>query len=170
MSVPQRDGPHEEPEYPKSYACTVSTMQIRAYDAQDEPAVLMLWEQCGLTRPWNDPRKDIRRKLEVQPDLFFVGVVGERLVATMMVGYEGHRGWINYLAVAPDLRHGGLGRRLMEHAERALAELGCPKINVQVRTPNVAALGFYRRVGYVVDDVVNLGKRLEVDDPGGASD
>ena len=145
-------------------------MQIRGYQLQDEAPVLALWERCDLTRPWNDPRKDIRRKLDAQPELFFVGILRDQVVATVMVGYEGHRGWIHYLAVSPELQGAGLGRRLMEHAERRLAALGCPKINLQVRSSNRAATAFYRRLGYVEDPVVSLGKRLERDDPGSAED
>lgn len=138
-------------------------MEIRPFEPADEDAVIALWERCGLTRPWNDPRKDIRRKLEVRPDLFLVGMRAGEVVATVMAGYEGHRGWINYLAVAPEHRREGLGRAMMAEAERLLREAGCPKINLQVRAGNEAALAFYRRLGYTVDDVVSLGKRLEED-------
>ena len=136
-------------------------MQIRAYRPDDEGAVIALWQACGLTRPWNDPKRDIERKLTVQPELFFVvddddGV----LVATAMVGYDGHRGWINYLAVADSHRRRGLGRLLMAEAERALAERGCPKINLQVRSTNTAVLAFYAGLGYAQDDVVSFGRRL----------
>jgi ribosomal protein S18 acetylase RimI-like enzyme len=139
-------------------------MQIRCYEARDEQAVITLWERCGLTRAWNDPAKDIRRKLTVQSELFFVGEDAGAIVASVMAGYEGHRGWVNYLAVDPTMQRRGYGRALMERAERGLAELGCPKLNLQVRSTNVAAVEFYRRLGYVVDDVVSLGKRLEHDD------
>lgn len=139
-------------------------MRIRSYEARDEQAVIALWERCGLTRSWNDPAKDIRRKLTVQGELFFVGEDAGAIVASVMAGYEGHRGWVNYLAVDPALQRRGYGRALMERAEHALAELGCPKLNLQVRGTNLAAVEFYRRLGYVVDDVVSLGKRLEHDD------
>ncbi|HEV3007768.1 MAG TPA: acetyltransferase GCN5, partial [Burkholderiales bacterium] len=79
-------------------------MQIRPFQAVDEPAVVALWKECRLTRPWNDPRKDIARKLAVQPELFLVGVVDGAVMASVMAGYEGHRGWVNYLAVAPAFR------------------------------------------------------------------
>ena len=79
-------------------------MQIRPFQPADEAAVIALWEACKLTRPWNDPRKDIARKLAVQPELFLVGTVDGEIVATVMAGYEGHRGWVNYLAVAPRAR------------------------------------------------------------------
>lgn len=139
-------------------------MQIRAFRPEDEHAVVSLWERCGLLRPWNDPRKDIARKLRVDADLFLVGIDGSEVVATVMAGYEGHRGWVNYLAVAPERRGAGLGRRIMEEAERRLRAVGCPKINLQVRGDNREAIDFYRAVGYVEDDVVSMGKRLERDD------
>lgn len=135
-------------------------MRIRPYAAGDETAVIALWEACRLTRPWNDPRKDIARKLAVQPELFLVGVLGEAIVATAMAGYEGHRGWVNYLAVSPEQRRKGLGKTLMREVEKRLMERGCPKLNVQVRAANGEALQFYRRLGYAQDEAVALGKRL----------
>lgn len=140
-------------------------MEIRPYTETDEDAVIRLWERCELTRPWNDPRKDISRKVAVRPDLFLVGVVSGEVVGTVMVGYEGHRGWINYLAVSPDFQRQGLGRALMDEAERLLLEAGCPKINLQVRSTNQSVIAFYRQIGYTVDDVVSLGKRLVSDEP-----
>jgi ribosomal protein S18 acetylase RimI-like enzyme len=139
-------------------------MQIRAYEQTDEEAVVALWERCGLTRSWNDPRKDIRRKLAVRPDLFLVGEIGNALVATAMAGYEGHRGWINYLAVVPEHRRKGFARRMMEEAERLLRAAGCPKINLQIRAANAGAVEFYREIGYSVDEVISMGKRLEKDE------
>lgn len=135
-------------------------MDIRAFQKGDEADVVALWERCGLTRPWNDPRKDIARKLQVQPELFLVGLLQGDLVASVMAGYEGHRGWVNYLAVAPAHRRKGLGRRLMEEVEQRLLERGCPKLNMQVRSANGEAMAFYRRLGYVPDEAVALGKRL----------
>ena len=140
-------------------------MHIRPFEASDEEAVVALWQRCGLTRPWNDPRKDIRRKLRVRPDLFLVGVLDGEIIATAMAGYEGHRGWISYLSVAPEHRRKGLGRAIMAEAERLLREAGCPKINLQVRSTNSEVIKFYQRIGFVLEDVVNLGKRLEEDGP-----
>ena len=136
-------------------------MVIRPFVATDETSVVALWEHCGLTRPWNDPRKDICKKLAVRPDLFLVGTLDGVVVASVMAGYEGHRGWINYLAVAPEHQGKGLGRAMMAEAERLLRAAGCPKINLQVRSTNAKVIEFYRRLGYTVDDVVSLGKRLE---------
>ena len=138
-------------------------MEIRSYRESDQDAVVRLWQDCGLVVPWNDPVKDIHRKLGIQWDMFLVGLVGSRLVAAVMAGYEGHRGWINYLAVAPDCRRSGYGRRLMEEAEASLRALGCPKINLQIRSSNADVIEFYERIGYSVDDVVSMGKRLEKD-------
>ena len=139
-------------------------MDIRPFELDDESAVIHLWQECALTRPWNDPAKDIRRKLRVQADTFLVGVVGGTVVATVMAGYDGHRGWINYLAVDPEHRGKGYGRAIMAEAERRLREAGCPKINVQIRTSNASAAGFYRAIGFAVDDVLSMGKRLEDDE------
>ena len=125
--------------------------------------MIALWRQCDLVRPWNDPHKDIQRKLAVRPDLFLVGLVADRLVATVMAGYEGHRGWLNYLAVAPECQRQGRARALVAEAERLLRAAGCPKINLQVRATNAGVIEFYRRLGYGVDDVASLGKRLEND-------
>jgi ribosomal protein S18 acetylase RimI-like enzyme len=138
-------------------------MTIRPYEERDEAGVVGLWRDCGLVMPHNNPRKDIRRKLRVNPEWFLVGERDGQIVGTAMVGYEGHRGWINYLAVAPGLQRSGLGRLLMDEAERILRSAGCPKINLQVRTSNSGAIGFYRELGFAVDDVISLGKRLEAD-------
>jgi ribosomal protein S18 acetylase RimI-like enzyme len=140
-------------------------MDIRPFRTTDEASIISLWERCELLRPWNDPKRDIQRKLRVQPEMFLVGTLGDQVVATVMAGYEGHRGWVNYLAVAPEHRHEGLGRAIMLAVEQLLENAGCPKINVQVRGTNPSAVEFYRRLGYQVDDVVSLGKRLEHDGP-----
>lgn len=139
-------------------------MEIRPYRETDEGEVIALWQACELTRPWNDPRKDIRLKQAEHPELFLVGRQNGKLVATMMAGYEGHRGWINYLAVHPEQRRRNHGRQMMAAAEQMLRDLGCPKINLMVRTSNRSVVEFYQRLGYAMDDVVSLGKRLEHDD------
>ena len=139
-------------------------MQIRPYHPDDQQAVVSLWENCGLTRSWNDPRKDIARKLTVQPELFLVGILDGALVASVMAGYEGHRGWANYLAVAPAHRGRGFGRALMQCVEKLLLGMGCPKINIQVRSSNAEVLAFYKSMGYAQDEAVSLGKRLIPDD------
>lgn len=140
-------------------------LKIRVYHPKDREAVIDLWRQCGLVVPWNDPDKDIDRKLAVNPEWFLVGTLKGEVVAAVMAGYEGHRGWINYLAVAPDRQRQGIARTIMTHAEELLRAAGCPKINLQVRTSNTDVIAFYKAIGYSIDDVVSLGKRLEDDHP-----
>lgn len=140
-----------------------ASISIRPLRSADEAGVVALWRTCGLTRPQNDPHKDIARKLRVNPEWFLVAVRGDELVGTVMAGYEGHRGWINYLGVVPALQRGGLGRRLMDEAEARLRAAGCPKINLQVRPDNRAAIAFYERLGFAVEGAISLGKRLERD-------
>jgi ribosomal protein S18 acetylase RimI-like enzyme len=137
---------------------------IRPFRTEDEAALVALWTAADLVQPWNDPRKDIARKLAVQPELFLVATEDDTLVGTVMAGYDGHRGWINYLAVYPAQRKLGLGRALMEEAERLLAALGCVKVNIQIRRDNLDATAFYTRLGYSEDAVVSMGKRLVRDD------
>jgi ribosomal protein S18 acetylase RimI-like enzyme len=139
-------------------------MEIRPFQPDDEAAVISLWQRCDLVRPWNDPHKDIRRKLRVRPDLFLVGLLDGQVVACVVAGYEGHRGWLNYLAVAPEHQRHGLARAIVGEAERLLRAAGCPKINLQIRISNHGVIDFYKRLGYSVDDVVSMGKRLEHDD------
>lgn len=141
-------------------------MNIRPYESADQVAVIGLWHRCGLTRPWNDPARDIERKVKVRPDLFLVALVEGRLVGSVMVGYDGHRGWINYLGVDPDCRRQGLGRALMQEAERLLRLENCPKMNLQVRSQNAEAVEFYRGIGFLQDDVLSFGRRLEADGAG----
>lgn len=139
-------------------------MLIRSFQREDTEAVVGLWVACELTRPWNDPYADIERKLADSPQLFLVGEQDGRVVASVMAGYDGHRGWVNYLAVHPAQRGRGLGRALMEAAEQRLAALGCAKINLQVRHENEAARGFYEAIGYRLEPIVSFGKRLIRDD------
>jgi len=138
-------------------------MEIRPFEQRDADQVVALWHQCGLTRDWNDPRLDIERKLTTQPELFLVGELDNRVMATAMAGYDGHRGWVNYLAVAAEQRGQGHGRRLMAEVERLLEDRGCPKLNIQVRAENTTAIGFYRSIGYLEDASISLGKRLIAD-------
>ena len=136
---------------------------LRSYRPGDHEALVSLWSICELTRPWNNPHRDIDRKLARDGDNHLLLEEGGQLIASVMVGYEGHRGWVNYLAVHPDHRRQGLGRLLMDVAERRLRDLGCAKVNLQVRASNETATEFYRQIGYTVDDVVSLGKRLDDD-------
>jgi ribosomal protein S18 acetylase RimI-like enzyme len=138
-------------------------MKIRAYEEKDKNEVIFLWNECGLVVPQNDPAKDIERKLKVDPDLFLIGTNENGVVATVMGGYEGHRGWINYLAVKPCQQRKGYGLAIMQAVESLIKQKGCPKINLQVRNTNESVIAFYLAIGYGNDHVVGLGKRLEHD-------
>ena len=137
--------------------------RIRAFQPADTEPVIGLWKHCGLTRPWNDPRKDIERKLRVQPDLFLVAEADGQIVGSAMAGYDGHRGWVYYFGVESGARRHGIGRALMAEVERRVGELGCPKLNLQVRNGNDGATEFYRALGFAQDDVSSMGKRLVQD-------
>lgn len=136
----------------------------RDYLPSDMQAVIGLWEACGLTRPWNDPLRDIERKLTDRNGAFWVVSLGGDVVASVMIGYDGHRGSINYLAITPRLQRSGLGAELMRRAEAFLIDLGCPKVSFCVRKDNDSVLRFYDLQGYAIDDVHFLGKRLIADD------
>ena len=135
-------------------------MQIRSYEEADEQAVIALWQDCGLVVAHNDPRKDIARKLEVGRDLFLVGLDNGEIVASVMGGYEGHRGWVNYLAVSPNHQRKSYGTLMMRALEKKLLALGCPKLNLQIRSSNESVIRFYASIGYGEDAVVSMGKRL----------
>ncbi len=139
-------------------------MDIREYKEDDQDQVVDLWNRCGLAVSWNDPKKDITRKLMVGRDLFLVCVEKGKIIGSVMGGYEGHRGWINYLAVCPNHQRQGIGRQLMSIIEVKMKKRGCPKINLQVRGTNKSVIAFYKALGYGNDNVVSLGKRLEHDD------
>lgn len=137
-------------------------MQLHELAASDAAAAVALWEQAGLTRPWNDATGDFERAVEGPAS----AVLGLRdpaggLVGTAMVGHDGHRGWVYYLAVAAQYRQDGLGRLLMAGCEQWLADHGVPKIQFMVRTDNAAVIGFYSHLGYEAQDVVVLGRRLD---------
>ena len=151
---------------------------IRPFEAADTDAVIAIWRACELTRPWNNPRADIARKLAVQPELFFIGCHAqtpiETPIATAMFGYDGHRGWLYYFAVLPEYQNKGYGRALLAHGEAALTAMGCPKINLQIRDTTTNTTGtttgtthtvtaFYEKSGYRADAVLSYGKRL-IDD------
>ena len=138
----------------------VPDLTIRSYVAADEAAVVRLWRRCELTTPANHPEHDIHLKVACQPDLLLVASLGDEVVGSVMAGWEGHRGWINYLAVAPPVQRRGIGRALMAAAEARLRALGCGKINLQVRGSNANVVAFYERVGFAVEDRISLGKRL----------
>ena len=139
-------------------------MTIRPFEIGDNDAIINLWRECGLLVPWNHPQRDIDRKMQVQPELFLVGEADGNLVASVMAGYEGHRGWLNYLAVAPQMQKQGFGRQIVEYAIEKLRERGCPKINLQVRATNQEVIAFYESLGFQVEDIISLGLRLVSDE------
>ena len=135
-------------------------MNIRPYTALDEEAVINLWHACGLVNHNNDPKKDILMKLEVNAEWFLVGDIDGAIVGSCMVGYEGHRGWINYLAVCPEFQGRGYASEMMSFSEDLLRGAGCPKVNLQVRSSNAEVIKFYQKLGFSDDQVTSLGKRL----------
>lgn len=138
--------------------------RIRPYEDKDQRSVVDLWTICSLVRPWNDPAKDIERKKQVQPELFLVLEVLDRIVATAMAGYDGHRGSVYYLAVHPEFQGKGYGRSLMSAVETLLEDMGCPKVNILIRNSNIYVSEFYESLDYVKGDTVLFGKRLIDDD------
>ena len=134
--------------------------RIIPYNSQYQKALVDLWKKCGLIVPSNDPVEDIKKKLEFQPQLLLIALVDERLIGSVMIGYEGHRGWLNYLAISPEHQRKGYGRKLVQKAISKLKEFGCLKVNVQVRKTNISAVGFYRHLGFKDDNVISLGLRL----------
>ena len=138
-------------------------MKIRKFDIDNQTAVIELWKTCQLVVPWNDPAKDIARKLKVDADLFLVGEIDGEIIATVMGGYEGHRGWINYLAVSPRQQRKGYARKIIKYLEQLIQLRGCPKINLMIRATNTEATAFYQAIGYITETSIALGKRLEPD-------
>jgi ribosomal protein S18 acetylase RimI-like enzyme len=144
---------------------TSATLSIRCFDASDTDAVVALWQEAfpeyrDVARPQRNPQLSIANKLATQPELFFVAALGERIVGTVMGGYDGHRGWLYSLAVDESLRRHGIGTRLVAHVENALTERGCPKLNLQVLSAKADVRAFYEALGYRADAVISLGKRL----------
>lgn len=136
-------------------------MEIRRYEAFDFAAVKSLWEEAFPDDPpWNHADVALPEKLAVQPELLFVAVNDGIIIGSIMVGYDGHRGWLYSVAVRANARRGGVGTALVRCAEDALKGLGCAKINLQVRAANAAIVHFYEGLGYRVEDRVSLGRRL----------
>ena len=138
-------------------------MLIRPVEEADAAAVAALWgEVVPNEPPRNDPAAIFRRRLARQRELFFVAEIDGEVVGTVLTGYDGHRGWLYRVAVRPSCRRRGVGTQLVRHAEAALAALGCPKINLQVRGTNAAVVAFYESLGYEVEPHISMGKALEV--------
>ena len=138
-------------------------IEIRPIKSNEHQQLIDLWLECGLTRSWNKPEEDIQRKMQVQPELLLGAFQSGQLVGSIMAGYDGHRGWMNYLGVLPNFQRQGIGKKLVEAAENGLQKLGCPKVNLQLRYSNFVAQHFYRKIGYGEDAALSLGKRLVFD-------
>ncbi|UNK29512.1 GNAT family acetyltransferase [Serratia plymuthica] len=135
-------------------------MEIRVFRQDDFEEVITLWERCDLLRPWNDPEMDIERKLNHDPDLFLVAEVGGEVVGSVMGGYDGHRGSAYYLGVHPDYRGRGIANALISRLEKKLVARGCPKIQLVVREDNDTVIEMYEKLGYEIQNITSLGKRL----------
>jgi ribosomal protein S18 acetylase RimI-like enzyme len=139
-------------------------MKIRPFEIADSAAVEQLWKEVFPDDPpHNAPRKVIREKMSVQKELFFVAEDDGSIIGTVVSGYDGHRGWLYAVAVKPAFRRRGVGRKLIEHAVAALSRMGCPKVNLQVRSTNADVIAFYQKLGFTTEDRVSMGKKLEED-------
>ncbi|WP_435298956.1 GNAT family acetyltransferase [Timonella sp. A28] len=138
------------------------TFTIREYSPGDADAAVALWTEAGLVRPWNDPHHDIARAYDTWPKHFLVAVdESDHVIGTVLSGFDGHRGWLYYLAVAPLAQGSGIGKALVQEAEERLKSLGCVKIQLMVRSSNTDVLRFYESLGYEISDAVVTGKRLD---------
>jgi ribosomal protein S18 acetylase RimI-like enzyme len=142
----------------------VKGIDIRPFVIEDTDGVLEVWSLAGMTTPERNPRADIQKKLRHSPESFFVGLFEGKVAATVMVGYDGHRGWIYALAVRPDLQRKGIGSQMMEQAENWLREHGCPRAKLQIDEARGDVAGFYRKLGYEVQPLVSMAKWFRVSD------
>ena len=142
----------------------MSKTNFRKFRKSDSEKVIQLWKKCKLIVPWNDPLKDINRKLSIKDNLFIIGEINKNIIASAMAGYDGHRGYIYYLAVLPEYQKKGIGSSLLSIVEKKLLHLGCPKINLFVRNTNIRVKTFYKINNYEFQDSQIYGKRLIKDD------
>jgi RimJ/RimL family protein N-acetyltransferase len=146
---------------PASQEVSPDSLLIRSYQDRDKAQVVQLWNAVFPNNlPHNDPAADIRRKLAVQRDLFLVGELADEIVATVMAGFDGHRGWLHRVAVSPHDRRRGFGRAMLAETEKRLVEIGCTKINLQVNATNQTVVEFYLSFGYKTEDRISMGKRI----------
>lgn len=145
-------------------------VDVRLAGPGDAPEVIGLWELAGLTRPWNDPAIDFERAVDAPSSAVLVGLEAGTIVATVMAGHDGHRGWVYYLAVDPQQHGHGLGREMMTAAERWLRSRGAAKVQLMVRTSNEQVLDFYEKLGYGREPVHVMSRWLDGDPPRSVSD
>jgi ribosomal protein S18 acetylase RimI-like enzyme len=144
--------------FPKSILLKIT---IRPFRETDQDNVIKLWEKVFPdAAPHNNPARDIRTKREVQPELFLVALLEDQIVGTAMAGFDGHRGWVYYLGVDPDLQRQGIGTKLMKRVEASLIGMGCPKLNLQIRANNSEVQSFYESLGYISEDRLSMGKKF----------
>jgi len=139
----------------------VAALVIADIADADVSDVVALWQRCGLTRPWNDPASDIALARRNPNSTVLVGRTGGAIVATAMVGHDGHRGWVYYVAVDPDRQKKGFGRAVMDAAEAWLRAAGVPKLQLLVRRENAKAGAFYQSIGYEEADTVTYAKWID---------
>ena len=138
-------------------------INYRLFSSKDKKSVLELWKTCNLIVSWNDPEKDILRKSSVRDDLFILAEINKKIIATAMGGYDGHRGYIYYLAVLPEFQKKGVGSKILSVVEKKLLNIGCPKINLFVRNTNIQVKSFYKKNQYTFQESEIYGKRLILD-------
>ena len=139
----------------------LQALTIRPYRPADHESLVALWNTVFPgDPPWNEPSKLIQTKLTVQPELLFVACLEAKIVGAIMAGFDGVRGWVHHLAVDPASRRQGIATTLMRAAESGLHQLGCPKVNLQVRSTNLEVIQFYQALGYDLEERASLGKRL----------
>jgi ribosomal protein S18 acetylase RimI-like enzyme len=140
-------------------------LSIAAVEDADIPAMIALWQRCGLTRPWNDPAADIAMATRGPNAAVLAGRDGGGVVASVLVGHDGHRGWVYYVAVDPDHRHKGYGRAIMDAAEQWLRARGIEKLQLLVRGDNTEVHAFYQSLGYLEQERVVYAKWLDGREP-----
>ena len=136
-------------------------MNIRTAKLQDTPAIVALWKETNLLVPWNNPEEDIKRAFSTPTSTILVAEIENKLIGTILAGYDGHRGWIYYLAVKPEYQKHGYGRRLVEAAEDWLKSQGAPKIHLLIRKDNSQVQSFYHSIGYETSDVLMMKKTID---------
>lgn len=135
-------------------------MLIRQFKIGEKNDVIQLWDKCGLLHPPNDPVKELKTKTDFQPELFLVGELNNTIIATIMLGFEGRRGWINSLCVLPRYQGMGYGSELVQHGMEVLRNLGAPKINLLIRPTNTKVKAFYKKLGFEIEEAVLMSHRF----------
>jgi ribosomal protein S18 acetylase RimI-like enzyme len=148
-----------------SFATPAPALTIAPIADADVAAVIALWQRCGLSRPWNDPAADIARARKGPNAAMLIGRDGGRIAASVLVGHDGHRGWVYYVAVDPDDRYKGYGRVIMDAAEEWLRGRGIEKLQLMVRPDNSQVQAFYQSLGYVEQERIIYAKWLDGREP-----